>query len=223
MVATAIRSDQSITGILSTVLSTYQGRKEAGICTRCDAAAGEDSNECPTHQAEIKKYRRRYWLKARRIWTQKKLCLRCGDKRRKGSKWCEPCLIKAGRLRALALDQQLDQSRDRTVEVIERDGFTRKRYVGQSRRGKPSRKRLDEQDLRDARANVDRALEAYAYASSAEVAAMGLVQRKAIDDAATHVVARATRHLGDVLARHGWQRPEFADYPDDPDTEDDDA
>lgn len=184
----------------------YQERKEAQTCTRggCNEPPGDASNECPKHQADSKKRKRRHRLKMRRLWTKKKLCLRCGRKRRKGSKWCHRCLVKAGKLRELEQDKQRDNEPDRVTREVEGDGYARTRRHGQPRRGQQPWSQLNDQDLVDAIDRLQRARQGLALAASAEVAQLPRVQRDEIKNAACAHAAHAKRFIAEVLERCGY-------------------
>lgn len=181
----------------------YQERKVALKCTRsgCDAGAGDESNECPKHHMDSKKRKRRYRRKMRKLWAKKRLCLRDGRKRRKGSKWCHRCLVKAGKLRIVEQDKQRDNEGDRVTRQVEGDGYARTRRHGQSRRGQQPWHQLNDQDLVDAIELLQRARQGLALAASAEVAQMPKVQRDDIKDAACAHAAHAKRFIAEVFAR----------------------
>jgi hypothetical protein len=185
---------------------TYQERKEAGICTRagCSKLAGEESNECPRHQRDSQKRRRRHRMKARRLWAKKRLCLRCGGKRAFGRKWCGRCLVREDRARTSAGDKQRDNKDDRTTDVLEADGYARSRYHGQSRRGQQKRHQLDAQDIDEAIERLQRAKRGVLLAAEAEEQQMPRVQRDEIRLAAMAQAALAGRFVEEILDRNNY-------------------
>jgi hypothetical protein len=184
----------------------YQERKVAILCTYpgCDSQPSDDCNECPKHARASRKRARRRRIKNRRIWTAKKLCLRCGRKRRRGSKWCHRCLVKLGKLRDLDRHKQHHNSEDRVTREVEGDGYARTRRHGQPRRGQQPWHQLDDQDLVDAIDRLMRTRQGLALAASAEVAQLPRVQRQEIKNAAYAHAAHAKRFVAEVLERGNY-------------------
>lgn len=183
---------------------TYQERKQAIVCTYpgCEVPPGDDSNECQLHQARSKARKRRHRQKARRRWAQQKLCLRCGRKRRPGSKWCNGCLIKAGKLRSPDQDKQRDKTSDRTWT----DASGRERFHGQQSRGRQPVWQLDDQDLKYAIEAVDRSRVGLLDARSAAMDLQPKAQRIDALRAALSQAHLAQRHLEEVLDRNRYHQ-----------------
>jgi len=195
---------------------TYQERLEANLCTRpgCNERPG-DSNECPRHHADSLARARRYRRRRRRIWAKKKLCMRCGGTRRKGSKWCNACLIKAGRLR-IADHHKQQHNTPRMTTTVEADGYARTRYRGQGKRGQQKRWQLDLQDLDDAIERLQRAKAGVLATRDAEEALTPRVQLAEIRNAAMSQAAHARRFVEDVLRRNRYRELDdelLDDYP----------
>jgi len=191
---------------------TYQERKEAGVCTRpgCNQPAGEACNECPPHQFDTQKRARRRRIKNRRAWRKKRLCLRCGGKRKQGRTWCAACLVREDRARSIASHKPRHND-DRTDRVLEGDGYARTRYHGQARRGQQKRYQLDLQDLDDAIARLQRAKRGVMLAAEAEEQQMPRVQRDEIRMEAMSQAAHAIRFVDDALDRNHYERGEMID------------
>jgi hypothetical protein len=183
---------------------SYQDRKVAEACTYpgCDRAPDDDCNECSHHRAASKERRIRYRVKQRREWLKKKLCLRCGGKRKQGRTWCAACLIKLDRLRTADRDKQRDKMPDRTTRESEADGYARTRYHGQSRRGQQPGWQLDDQDLDEAISLLQRTKQGLELARDAEAAGTPRIQRQEIKDAALALAAQASRFVDEVLDRN---------------------
>lgn len=192
---------------------TYQDRKVAEVCTYpgCSEPPSDDCNECPLHRAKTNAAKRRRRLRNRREWTRKKLCLRCGDRRRPGSKWCVMCLAGAGKLRlqerskqrtksreisaAVGFDARLEQSPDGKLRV-------RRRFHGQGKRGRQSIAQLDAQDHEDAEGCAHEAWVLLAYFHSDEAKILPRVQRDDIRDRAVSELRRAARWFTDMADRN---------------------
>ena len=186
---------------------TYQDRKVAIVCTRpgCTAEPSDDCNECPPHRLDSQKRRRRHRLKNRRLWAKKRLCLRCGGKRKQGRKWCAKCLIREDRARSLAEDKQRDNNAERVTREVEGDGYARTRRHGQARRGQQPWWQLDAQDLDDAIVLLQRTKAGLELARDAEAAEMPRVQRQEIKHAALALAAHAGRFIDEVLDRNHYK------------------
>lgn len=193
--------------------SSYLDRKVAGMCTRpgCPLDAEDDCNLCSGHRADNAKYARRRRAKNRKLWTASKLCLRCGDRRRKGSKWCALCLLKAGKLKTEERQSQRQIADKRVTRDSEGDGYARTRYHGQSRRGQQKRWQLDVQSIDFAIAALSEARARITESHEAEQAKMPRVQRDEIRNQGVDLVLYASRHCVEVAERNGRKRGEIED------------
>ena len=197
--------------MLDVPVSDYQQRKaaavDAGCCIYpgCELAPADDSDYCPAHRDEKRARNRRYKRARRRRWAQQRRCLDCGGRRKLGRKRCAACLIKRDRLRSGGGDKVVDKTPKTKLEIrVEADGWTRtrERYVGQGKRGPQSKAALDDQDLDDAIARLQRAKAALQVASSPEVAELPLAQRQETKAAALAQVVHGIRFGIAVLHRH---------------------
>lgn len=192
----------SVTLVAAEMPTTYQERKEAGICTRpgCEQAAAEDCNLCPRHRADNQKYARRKRLKQRAVWKKARLCLRCGRKRRQGSKWCTACLIKAGKLKK----QERQNPRQITTDRTWTDATGRERYHGQAQRGRQPIFQLDDQDLEYALEAIQRARVGLAAARAPAMELLPKAERMDAIRAALSLAHLGQRHLDEVLERNRY-------------------
>lgn len=200
----------SVTLVVANVNDTpprgYVDRKVAIVCTRegCDAAPDDDCNECSVHRADSNARQRRYRLKHKPVWARKKLCLRCGDRRRKGSKWCSSCLIKAGKLKTQERNRPRNNEQ-RVTREVEGDGYARTRRHGQARRGQQPGWQLNEQDIDDAIERLNRAKALLEHERSEEVQALPRIQRQAVKNDAGGQIELAIRFAREVQERCGYK------------------
>jgi len=203
--------------------ATYAQRKaeaaETGVCQRsgCDDPAASGSAWCVPHWEDERRDQRDARAKLRKRRKRLGLCRDCGVKLRKdrGEKiYCAKHRVARNRLRALAHAaagvqrgvQKFERIAARTVRG--EDGRTR--YHGQDRRGQQTHAQLDEQDIGFARREItagETGLKVYAQeverSKVKDPLALPRIQRDDLRSAALHQIERATRHLGDVLERHG--------------------
>ena len=127
----------------------YQARKEAGLCTRCGETAPEGKNMCPPCDEYMRTVTRRAVQALRSLRRKRGRCAGCGRKSVRYT--CDGCLLRQRRLPQsrmprLISNQTVNQSR--VDSVVEADGYVRTRYVGQPRKGAPSKASTDATDLK---------------------------------------------------------------------------
>lgn len=98
---------------------------------------------------------------------------------------------------------------DRITHEVEGDGYARKRFHGQQRRGQQKRWQLDLQDLDDAIDRLQRTKRGVILAREAEEAGVPRVQRDEIRFEAMSHAAHAGRFVDDVLERNGYDDGEM--------------
>jgi hypothetical protein len=178
----------------------YAAKLEAETCTRCTEPA-TDGAYCAEHAEAIRKRDREYRAARDKALTAAGRCIRC--KRRSDRYECVPCQLKLGRLPKSKLPPKTRPTLDQraTREVVEADGYTRTREVGQARRGAPSRATEDATSTRLALEAWQRFMVADAFAAGADVDAAQRAEAKAIADAWLH---QAVGHSADRLRRAGF-------------------
>lgn len=181
----------------------YQARKESGRCIerRCAADAADGCLRCARHDATHRLRQRLARRQERRSLAAAGRCIVC---RQPSATYRHPaCMVKQGLARPRPTTSV-------TVSVVDQgDGVWRmepgtnwKRYRGRARQGSPAAVVLDDQDLAQATRELARAKDALAYARSAEVRAMGSIQRREVMRAALGRLEIVQRWLGEVIARH---------------------
>lgn len=198
--------------------SSYRARKEhaidASVCLYhgCNAAQSGDSLLCVAHRDAERQRVRLSKRKRRRMAAARSLCSRCARRpRAKSSDWgCAVCLVELGALKRSTSFVTEDVNKRARVEArIVVGSFQkeegRSRYRGgQARRGPPGKVREDAQDLLAARVAIDKARLGLAYAASAEVRQLPLVQRREVERAALSQADHGARFLEAVLERHRY-------------------
>lgn len=175
-------------------------------CRRCPQPAKDDSDFCPACHDKQKLYQRKAMEKKRRGWEKKKLCTRCGRKRKPRHPWgCMRCLMLLGRLRRREGD--VKQKRDRVAARIRletrADGRTRRRYHGKHR-GRASGAEMDEETLREIREATQRCADGLAIARAPEHAELPAIQRAEAIKAALSYLHLAGRFITEMLERHRY-------------------
>ena len=179
----------------------YEQRKLAGLCTRCGVAAVDGQQLCQPH-LDYQRDVTSTWI-AKRAAARRKAgcCIRCGRKSKRAE--CVSCLLKVGRLPRSAAPsntkQTLDQSR--VDVVVEADGYERRRYVGQGRKGAPSKATLDRMDFKDVARAVEQVRIGYAVIDDGK---LGEAEADAMALAALDQLALASRFIDDILDRHRY-------------------
>jgi hypothetical protein len=183
----------------------YYERKLAGLCTRCGAAAAEDSQLCPGHQLEARIIMRRTAQERRQARRDAGLCAYCG-KVKSDRYACAGCTVRR---------QSYPPTKNVNVAVnsntaVWRHGTTSRdattlRYHGRAVRGAPPASVTDEADCKQISAEVERARRGLEYAHSAEVAELPRIQRKEARHAALSRLALAKRYIEEVLQRHKYE------------------
>lgn len=196
------------------VSSDYQQRKEAGRCTYpgCEQDAAEDSSLCGEHR-DAQRHRVKLAMRRRRKdWKAKKLCVRCGRRRSPGSSWgCPKCLVQTGRAVTTGVNKSTRiaarvAARTEAVDEHVADGYRRKRFRGQDRRGRQTNQQIDEQDLDDAIERLRRAKAGLALARSPEVQQLPRIQREEAKREALSQADHGLRFVEDVLERNRYNQ-----------------
>ncbi len=179
---------------------------DAGHCTYpgCMEPPGE-TDLCTKHQADAKKRKARSYARNKAKRKAGKLCMRCGRKRKPGSRWCVACLISYGRM----IFRDRDKQRDKDAR-IEGDGYARERFRGQGKRGPQPKHQLDDQDLEAAVKELQRARAALQYAASEEVQALPRAQRQEAVAKAVALAIYGIRLAAQVPGRHDVQIPDLS-------------
>jgi hypothetical protein len=195
-----------------------QGRLELGLCTRCGLEPAEDgAEECKEHVVDKRARDARYRSNLRDERERQGLCVNCPvsgppAKVSRGETSCLRCKVRRRRLPSTVdgVDNEVDNRRTRIASrtLTGEDGRTR--YHGQDRRGQQTHAQLDAQDLGFARREITRGetgLEVYAVevarSKAGDPEAMPRIQRDGLRSDAVGYLERASRHLEDVVERHG--------------------
>ena len=179
----------------------YLEKKVAQLCTyhRCKCAPAEGAQLCPRHLRKQRKRDARYKARLRARRRHAGQCAFCPAKSK--TYRCMACVIKAGFAPRKSVQSSVDKSaRIAARTVMHGDGRTR--YHGQARRGQQSRAQLDEQDLADAIARLQRAKDGLAAARSPEAQLLPRIQREEAERAALAQLELAGRFLDDVGERN---------------------
>jgi hypothetical protein len=137
------------------------------------------------------------------MWSQKRLCLRCGSKRVLGEEHCTKCLVLRGAALARAADKRVDNKRDRIADRTTIDADGRSRYRGQAKRGRQSVAQVDEQDLRYALESIQKAKDGLAFVAALPPG-MPRVQKQDAIHAALSLADQGARFIDEVLGRHNY-------------------
>lgn len=195
------------------VSSDYQQRKESGRCTYpgCDQAQGELTLLCDVHAVAARARRRRSESKLRYALRKAKRCADCGKPSKQYR--CPACRIVVGRGIGLRANKSEDKSQRIAARVAARteavdehvaDGYRRKRFRGQDRRGRQTNQQIDEQDLDDAIERLRRAKAGLALARSAEVQQLPRIQREEAKHEALSQADHGMRFVEEVLERNRY-------------------
>jgi hypothetical protein len=181
------------------------------IQSGCRERALDGKDRCAPHYAAARAADQRYKRKRRGIARRKKLCMRCTRRKRlAGHKWgCARCVAEMGRLNRVG-DTNVYKKRPKAEGFdarAEGDGYERRRYRGQGKRGRQPASQLDEQDIRDAKKHFERAIEALRYHHSDEGQGLPLFQRQEIRNASDAEFNRAFGFVEDIWRRHRYIRP----------------
>lgn len=188
----------------------YQQRKEAGLCTRCGDPASDDSL-CSTCGPALREQIAASTRKLRRLRRRRDQCARCG-KPSPDRYECLVCLTKLGRLpKSAHTNPTVDQRKGQWVERMEQspDGVPRirRRFVGQTKRGRRSIADLDRDDLGEARRELEIGMDGLAAAAAPSTQQLPRVQRDDVRNEALSKLVAAGRWITEVLKRHGYEIP----------------
>lgn len=181
--------------------AVYAERKDAGLCTRCGKVHVVDDQLCKRCSRKVTRARNASMRGLYKMRRKKKQCTRCGRKSPDRVE-CLVCLARRGELPIESRpppDRTLNQTR--TDRVVEADGYERKRFVGQARRGAPSRETEDRWDLQSAKTSIERAFEGYAVAGDMENGLSDADRTEARKAARGHL-ALAVRFGEEILERN---------------------
>lgn len=196
----------------------YYQRKANGICTygsveNCPHPPAEDSTLCASHLEDANDRKARSAQALRDERREDGWCAYCG-KVKSETYACAGCAVRRGDIPTVHSDNTVDNAllgvsrsgHERRGDVSSwreetHNGKTSLRYVGQSKRGSPSKAAEDERDLTQIRAEIDRAQAGLVFARTIEDKA----QRKAAIRAALSRLALAVRFADDVFDRHDYE------------------
>jgi hypothetical protein len=182
----------------------YEQRKLAGLCTRCGVPALEDGQLCAAHR-DYERNRTQATITAmRKARRAAGCCIRCGRKSKRAE--CVACLVRAGRLPRSAIPRSNPTvTQSRVDVVVEADGYERRRFVGQGRKGAPSKATLDRMDFKDVAKAVAKFVEqvngGYKLVDEGKLLPG---DADAIAVAALDQLALASRFIDDILDRHRY-------------------
>lgn len=180
---------------------------ETRTCARrgCLARPDDDSEFCPGHAEDQRRYNAQYMSRKRDEWRAAGKCTRCGGKRTGSRETCLKCRVELGRL---DVETDVENHAERVAARLvaardEHDGFLRKRFKG-GKRGAPG---IDEQDEFE-RKIVEQAIERYVVAckwlSSAEGKRSPKEDREQARLAALGQLALAVRAADEILDRNRY-------------------
>lgn len=200
----------------------YYQRKADGICTYgsvedCPHPPADGSSLCQAHLDDANDRKARSAQALREERREGGWCAYCGEVKSE-TYACAGCSIRRGDIPTTNSDNNVDNTnadrwrretianpnlKDPTAEGVAGTKTTM-RYVGQSRRGTPSAATLDEQDLKQIAAELERARVGlqYAHALPTEIPR---AQRKDAVRAALSRLDLAGRFIEDVLDRHNYE------------------
>jgi len=177
----------------------YEIRKLAKQCTRCGKPLSvklldAGKQECKRCGWVKRRAQKRAMRRLRATREKSKRCRNCNRPSR-DRRTCLVCVVAMGKLPV----ERASRAGDRTVSgtrisTTESDGYTRSRFVGQARRGAPSRETEDRWDLQSAKTSMERAFEGYAVAGDPE---------NGLSDADRVEARRAARGHLDLAIRFG--------------------
>lgn len=191
---------------------TYEARKISGRCTRCGQPAADDSLLCAPHRDDARAAVRKSKAKSRRARRRQRRCVDCNQRSR--TYRCTACQIRVNRLRVNnGANKRVDTKRERIAAATKistnKSEGGRVRYHGQGKRGRQSGAQLDEQDLRDARKDLEAGTEALGHCQTPAVKTLPKIQRDDVERAALGRLASAGRWIDEVLVRHHYERVEI--------------
>lgn len=177
----------------------------------CREQALDGKDRCGPHYAAARAADRKYKRRKRKEWKRKKRCTRCGGKRLPGHGWgCAACVAELGALSKVFGERHVYNRRPTATGFDSRaegDGYERRRYRGQGKRGRQPTEQLDDQDLRDAGKHFERAVEALKAHNSDKGKALPVVQRRELRDTADAEFNRVVGLIEDIWRRHRYSRP----------------
>lgn len=189
--------------LLEDVGHSEQSDVEIRECRRrgCRVAALEDSEYCDEHARRQKQYNAAYMSRRRAAFARKKLCTRCGGKRRSGSRWCSRCMLRDRRMKIPPVKVHVENKAARVASATAIGTDGRERYHGTAKKGRRSilEEHMADFDLIEPEVAAARA--AIAHSWSPEVELQPRIQRDETRMAALDRVFGLYRLLGDVLRR----------------------
>lgn len=193
----------SLYGDVSTPSSPSTGSGEVRECRRrgCSTAAADDSEYCDEHAKRQRQYQAAYMSRRRAAFARKKLCTRCGRKRRPGSKWCSRCMLRDPRMKIPPVTLHVENKAARVLAATAIGTDGRERYHGTAKKG---RRPIVEEHMADfdlIEPEVAAARKAIAHSWSPEVEQLPRIQRDEARMAALDRVFSLYRLLGDILRR----------------------
>lgn len=192
------------------VALSYAARKQLAIDTGeclypgCREEHADDSLFCSAHRDSERARQKAFRRQRRQEWEAKRLCTRCGRKRKPGHGWgCPKCIIELGATQYRFVTTHVHKSK-RIASRTEVDPDGRTRYRGQERRGRQSAQQTDESDLLEAKKAIDKAIAGLALARSPEVQQLPRIQREAAKREALAQADHGSRFIEGVLERNRY-------------------
>lgn len=196
----------------------YAERKLAGLCVKCGRPVVPDRQMCARHLEEAREATRRAMARRRAKLRRAGLCANgCG--RLSTSYRCFVCAVRAGEAPALSIAESFGGVKSGvqpgqqttpvaaihretiTNEVTDSEGRTRTRFRGSGKRGAANQTAfvVDGQNLRYAKAALDKAIQGCVEAEAPEVKQLPRIQRHARRREWQAFADLARRHLDELL------------------------
>jgi hypothetical protein len=208
-------------------MDRYEERKLAGLCTTCGKPAAPDRQQCADHLESARESNSKYMTRLRQERRARGECASgCG--RKSTTYRCFVCAVRAGEVPAFSpaesgVDSGVDSGRTSAVDTAraihietvtrdstDADGRTRHRFRGSGKRGGANQTAfvVDGQDLRYAKAALEKAIAGMVAAEAPDVKAKPRIQRESIRREWQAFADLARRHLDELLERGGYDDEE---------------
>lgn len=190
----------------------YYALKAAQQCVRCEVKLPDDAASVRCERC-AKRARIASTTHARRSRTDRRdrgACAFCGAKSKLYR--CPACRIRSNDKSTKSVGSSVDIPAEKQwrTGTTESDAGTM-RYRGQGHRGAPPLAVLDEQDLKQVVAEIERCRNALAYARSPQVQELPKQARRQALEAALARADLARRFLGDLFRRHRYEPEDTID------------
>lgn len=177
----------------------YEDKLARGECTQCPDPSLDDSQYCARHLEKARRWVRESNGRRRARNRARGLCAECAVPCK--TYRCLACSVTAGHVPAALVKEREKESRFEVV--VDADGHQRTRFVGQPRRGAPSKGTEDRGDLKFIAEYVARATEGQLAVTSAGLTGR---DREQAEIAWLDQLDRARRFIDEVHDRHRYEQ-----------------